>query len=62
MGICSKVSDAASDFAVDAPHYSVGRVTELRRALGNRSEHRLKICRRARDHPQDIASRRLLFE
>jgi hypothetical protein len=61
-GNLSKVSDAASDLAVYAPHYSVGSVTELRRALGDHIEHRLKICRRAGDHPKNVAGRRFPFE
>jgi hypothetical protein len=56
------VSDAASDFAVYAPHYSVGGVTESGSSLGNRIEHGLKFRRRAGDHPKNIAGRRLPFE
>ena len=47
---------------VDAPHDCVRRVTQLRRALGNRIEHRLKIGWRTGDHPQDVASRSELFQ
>jgi hypothetical protein len=55
------VSDAASDFAVYAPHYSVGGVTESGSSLGNRIEHRLKVAWRARDHPKNVAGRRFPF-
>src|SRR5262245_18768421 len=58
----SKVSDAASDFAIYTPHYRVGCVTESRSSLGNRIEYRLKISWRAGDHPQDIARSRLPCE
>src|SRR5262249_27497170 len=57
----SKVSDVASNFAVYPPHYRVGCVTESRSSLGNRIEYRLKLGRRARDHPQNLASRGLLL-
>jgi hypothetical protein len=56
------MSDEASDFAVYAPHYSVVCVTESRCSLRNRIEHRLKLGWRARDHPQDVASRRFSFK
>ena len=55
----SKVSSEASNSAFDPPHQSVVRVTQRCRTLGNRIEHRLKVCRRAGDHPQDIAGRGL---
>jgi hypothetical protein len=58
----SKVSDVAPDFTVYAPHHSIGCVTESRSSLGDRIKHGLKVCRRARDHPQDIARSRLPFE
>jgi hypothetical protein len=58
----SKVSDTASDFTVHAPHDSVRGITEFRRTLGDRIEHRLKICRRAGNHSQDITRRSELFD
>jgi hypothetical protein len=56
------VSDAASDFAVYAPHYSVGRITQSRSSLGNLIEHGLKVCRRAGNHPKNVAGRHFPFE
>ena len=38
------------------------RVAQPQRALGDRVEHRLHVGRRARDHAQDLADRRLLLE
>jgi hypothetical protein len=61
-GDLSEVSDAASDFAVDAPHHSIVRVTQSRSSLGNLLEHWLQITRRARDHAQDIAGSRFPCE
>src|SRR5262245_20449801 len=58
----SKVSNVASDFAVYAPHYSVGRVTEFGSSLGNHIEHGLEVRRRASDHPEDVAGGGLAFE
>ena len=37
-------------------------VAQQRRALGDRLEHGLHVRGRARDHPQDLADRRLLLE
>jgi hypothetical protein len=56
------VSDVASDFAVYAPHHSIVCVTESRCSLGNRIEHKLKLGRRAGNHPQNLARSRLPFE
>ena len=52
----------AVDIAVDTPQHRVRRVTELRSSLGNRIEHQLKLGRRAGDHAQDVAQRRLPCE
>ena len=58
----SKVRSETKQIAIDAKDGSIFRVTESRRSLGNRIEHGLKVGRRAGDHPQDVASRRLPFE
>ena len=47
---------------VDQVHRRDRRVAQARGALGDRVEHRLHVGRRARDHAQDLADRRLLVE
>jgi hypothetical protein len=56
-GDCSKVSDAASDVAMYAPHSSIARIAESRCALRNCIEHRLKVTGRLGNHPQYVARR-----
>jgi hypothetical protein len=41
---------------------SIFSVTESGSSLGNRIEHGLKVGWRARDHPKNVAGRRLPFE
>ena len=48
--------------AVDHHDARVRRVAQMRRAFGHRLQHRLNVGRRARDHAQDLADRRLLPE
>ena len=48
--------------AVEAINEPVGRIGELRGALDERLEHRLKLERRAADHLQDFAGSRLLLQ
>ena len=48
--------------SLDDHHACVGRVAQVRGALGHRLQHRLHVGRRARDHAQDLADRRLLLE
>ena len=52
----------AQRVAVGQVHRRHRRVAQPGRALGDRLEHRLHVGRRARDHAQDFADRRLLFE
>ena len=58
-GIGPEVCGEAVTIAIDTIYRSVRRITELRCTLGNRIEHRLKVSRRAGDHTQDVARRRL---
>jgi len=53
----SKVSNAASDVAMYAPHSSIACIAESRCALGNRIENRLKVTGRLGNHPQYVARR-----
>ena len=58
----AEVRRKTQKIAIDAKDGSIFRVTESRSSLGNRIEHKLKLGRRAGDHPKDVAGRRLPFE
>ena len=55
-------SQQAHRVAVGEVHRRHRRVAQLGGTLGDGLEHRLHVGRRARDHPQDFADRRLLLE
>ena len=48
--------------AVVPPDHTVGRVAQPHRVVGDGVKDRLKLGRRARDHAQDLARRRLLLQ
>ena len=63
VSLPSQYSDAGSSrVAVDQHDARERRMAQVRRPLGHRVEHRLHVGRRARDHAQDLADRRLLLE
>ena len=47
---------------IDQQHSRERRIAQVRGPLGDRVEHRLHVGGRARDHAQDLADRRLLFQ
>jgi hypothetical protein len=57
----SKVGGDAVKTAIDAKDGCIFCITQSRSSFGNRIEHRLKLRRRAGDHPQDVAGGRLLL-
>jgi hypothetical protein len=56
------MSDELEDVALQAKDRGIGRATESRGTLDHDLHHRLQIGRRARENPQDLGCRRLLFE
>jgi hypothetical protein len=56
------VRSETKQIAIDAKDGSIFRVTQLRGSLGNRIEHALKFCRRAGDHPKNVAGCRFPCE
>jgi hypothetical protein len=57
----SVMSDAAERVPVDKENGGIEGIAEPRRALGHGGQYRLDVGRRARDHPQNLRRRRLLF-
>src|ERR1041385_2344290 len=59
---CSVMSTKSEQISVNEPYGCIFRVAYRRSVLRNGIKHRLKIRRRASDHPQDFACRRLLLQ
>src|SRR4030095_1698640 len=58
----AEVRNKTQEVTIKAKDRSIFGVTESRSSLGNSIEHRLKVGWRMRNHPQDVAGRRLPFE
>src|SRR5262245_13192070 len=58
----AEVRNKTQKVTIKAKDRSIFGVTEYGSSLGNPIEHRLKVSWRARDHPQDVAGRRLSLE
>ena len=52
----------SNPLSVDAPNLYIDSVAKPRRAFRHSIQHRLNIRRRAGDHAQNLARRRLLFQ
>ena len=56
------VSHQPEDISIDAIDESIAGATHLRCIFRDGVKHRLAICRRTCDHPQDLACRLLLLQ